>query len=233
MCFVGRRREMGRLIRCLKQGRNVIVSGIYGSGRTRMVRQVAAAAPEGFLFIFTDFSRTPGAVCRQLLDALGQRSSSSRRHVSPLRYRTGRNLLAGLEPAGRGRPVIVLDNIGRLTRQQLTFLRELNLGGRYLFVAIVESFLPAPSLFLIRACLYPSEMISVGRLPLREACEFFRRFSAEHGLNAADDDLLVLAKASRGYPLGMREAAERLLARGRRNGRSNVPQEEGSPWART
>jgi hypothetical protein len=174
-----------------------------------MVRQAATGGLAGRRFVFTDFSKTPGEVCESLLAAFRPKTSSGR-PVRSARYRTGRNLLAGLRFPDEQRPVIVLDNAGRMTRQQLTFLRELNLEKGYLFIAIVESFLSERSLFLLRACLFPSETIVLGHLPIRSALEYFQRFADKHGLGFTSDDLLFLAKSSGGYPLGMRETAERL-----------------------
>jgi len=201
MCFVGRQKEMRKLARALEQGRHVIVSGAYGSGRTRLVRHVAADSSAGRRFVFTDFSKTPGEVCGSLLAAFRPKAPSGR-PVRSARYRTGRNLLAGMQLPKGPQPVIVLDNLGRLTRQKLSFLRDLNMEHRYLFIAIVESFLTERSLFLLRACLFPSETIALGHLPIRDACNYFQRLAARHGLDVADEDLLALAKASSGYPLG-------------------------------
>jgi len=212
MCFVGRRKELQKLARALERGRHVIVSGPYGSGRTRLVRQAAADSAAGRRFVFADFSKTPGEVCGSLLAAFLPKAPSGR-PVRSARYRTGRNLLAGMRLPEGPKPVIVLDNLGRLTRQKLSFLRDLNMERRYLFIAIVESFLTERSQFLLRACLFPSETISLGHLPMRDACDYFQRLADRHGLGVANGDLLVLAKATGGYPLGMRETAERLLRR--------------------
>jgi len=233
MCFVGRQREMQKLVRALERGRHVIVSGTYGSGRTRMVRQAAADDTKGRRFVFTDFSKTPGEVCGSLLAAFRPETASGR-PVRSARYRVGRSLLAGMRLPEGSKPVIVLDNLGRLTRQKLSFLRDLNMENHYLFIAIVESFLPERSLFLLRACLFPSETIALGHLPIRDVCDYFQRLADRHGLGAATDDLLALARATGGYPLGMRETAERLLNRNKGNPEPSSPGERGeSTWEPT
>jgi len=232
MCFVGRRKELQKLALALERGRHVIVSGPYGSGRTRLVRRAAADSSAGRRFVFTDFSKTPGAVCGSLLAAFRPKAPSGR-PVRSARYRIGRNLLAGMQLPEGPKPVIVLDNLGRLTRQRLSFLRDLNMENRYLFIAIVESFMTERSLFLLRACLFPSETIALGHLPIRDACDYFQRFTARYGLDVANGDLLALAKVLGGYPLGMREAAERLLRRSKGKTESS-PAEGGKPaWEPT
>jgi len=203
---------MQKLACALEQGRHVIVSGAYGSGRTRMVHQAAADLSGERRFVFTDFSKTPGEVCGSLLADFRPKAPSGR-PVRSAHYRTGRNLLAGMQLPEGPQPVIVLDNLGRLSRQKLSFLRDLNMEHRYLFIAIVESFLTERSLFLLRACLFPCATIALGHLPLRDACNYFQRLAARHGLGVARDDLLALAKMTGGYPLGMKETAERLLRR--------------------
>jgi hypothetical protein len=223
---------MQKLARALERGRHVIVSGAYGSGRTRMVRQVAADGSGGRRFVFTDFSKTAGEVCEILLAAFRPKTASGR-SVRSARYRIGRNLLAGMQLPEGPKPVIVLDNLGRLTRQKLSFLRDLNMENHYLFIAIVESFLKERSLFLLRACLFPSETIILGHLPIRDACDYFQRLADRHGLGVARDDLLALAKATGGYPLGMRETAERLLRRSKWKPGSSPVERGESAWEPT
>ena len=223
---------MQKLARALERGRHVIVSGAYGSGRTQMVRQVAADGSGGRRFVFTDFSKTPGEVCGSLLAAFRPKAPSGR-PVRSAHYRVGRNLLAGMRLPEGPKPVIVLDNLGRLTRQKLSFLRDLNMEKHYLFIAIVESFLMQRSLFLLRACLLPSETIVLGHLPIRDVCDYFQHLADRHELGVARDDLLALAKATGGYPLGMRETAERLLRRSKEKPGSS-PEERGEPaWEPT
>jgi len=212
MCFVGREKEVRKLTKALEGGRHVIVTGPYGIGRTRMIRQIAETGRRERRFVFVDFSKTPGEVCEKLLAAFRPKAPSGRA-IRSARYRIGRNLLAGMRLPDARKPVVVLDNIGRLTRQQLSFLRELNLENRYLFIAIVESFLIERSFFLLRACLFPSETIILHHLAIRDSYGYFQCIASEHHLSLTNHDLTILAEASGGYPLGMRETAQRLLKR--------------------
>jgi hypothetical protein len=212
MCFVGREKEIRKLTNALEGGRHVIVTGEYGIGRTRVVRQVAETGRQERRFVFVDFSRTPGEVCEKLLVAFRPKAPSGRA-IRSARYRIGRNLLAGIRLTDERKPVVVLDNVGRLTRQQLTFLRELNMENRYLFIAIVETFLPERSFFLLRACLFPCETVALRHLTVQDACGYFQCIARKHGLPLTNHDLTALAEASGGYPLGMRETAQRLVRR--------------------
>jgi replication-associated recombination protein RarA len=211
MCFVGREKEIRKLTKALEGGHHVIVTGPYGIGRTRLVRQVAKTGRRGRRFVFVDFSKTPGEVCEKLL-AFFLPKTPSGRVVRSTRYRIGRNLLAGMRLPDERKPVVVLDNIGRLTRQQLSFLRDLNLENRYLFIAIVESFLPERPFFLLRACLFPSETIILHHLAIRDSYGYFQYVASKHHLSLTNH-VTFLAEAGGGYPLGMRETAQRLLKR--------------------
>ena len=228
-CFVGREKEIRKLTKALGKGRNAIVTGTYGIGRTRMIRRIAETMRRKRRFVFVDFSKTAGEVCGQLL-AIFRPKASSGRVVRNARYRIGRNLLAGMRLPEGPKPVIVLDNIGRLTRQKLSFLRDLNMENRYLFVAVVESFLPEQSLFLLRACLFPSETIPIRHLTCKDAQSFFQSVAVTYGLSLTKADLAVLAQVPGGYPLGMRETAERLVKRDAEKTDWVPPELQDDPW---
>lgn len=229
MCFVGREKEIRKLTKVLEGGRHVIVTGHYGIGRTRIIRQIAEAGRRERRFVFVDFSKTPGEVCGKLLAAFRPKAPSGR-SVRSARYRIGRNLLAGMSLPGGSKPAIVLDNIGRLTRQQLSFLRELNMENRYLFIAIVESFLSEQSLFRLRACLFPCETITLRHLTLQDSRVYFQCIARKHGLSLTNRDLTALAEASGGYPLGMRETAQRLVTRNEGKADRSSLESEAGTW---
>jgi len=52
MCFVGREKEVRKLTKALEGGRHVIVTGPYGIGRTRMIRQIAETGRRERRFVF-------------------------------------------------------------------------------------------------------------------------------------------------------------------------------------
>ena len=229
MCFVGREKEVRKLTKALEGGRHVIVTGAYGIGRTRMVRQVVENGTQVRRIVFADFSKTPGDVCEKLLAFFLPRTPTGR-VVRSAHYKIGRNLLAGMKLTDERKPVVVLDNIGRLTRQKLSFLRELNLENRYLFIAIVESFLPERSFFLLRACLFPSETITLRHLTVQDSRGYFQCVARKHGLSLMNHDLTFLAETSGGYPLGMSETAQRLLKRNRAEADRVSPEGGANSW---
>jgi len=68
--FFGRQSETKQFIASLSSGRNVILSGKYGMGRTSLVRHVGRNMQGKWKFLFADFSKTPDQVCRELVSQL-------------------------------------------------------------------------------------------------------------------------------------------------------------------
>ena len=210
MDFVGRETEIRKLSRALEKGHNVIITGPYGIGRTRLVRRVAELN-DSWRFALVDFSKTAGEVCKRLLKEFLPNRRSSKRAPRSLSYKAGRYLLDNIAFQDQQRPVIVMDNIGKLSSQQLTFLRCMILESRFRFVAIVESFLSPHSLFLLRAMLFPVEMMTLRHLSLQSACEYFKCVSEKHHCEWTNDQIMTFAKTSGGYPLGMKQLIQRKL----------------------
>jgi hypothetical protein len=214
MEFVGREREIARIAATLAAGTNVILSGKFGIGRTSLVRQVAASSNGRWHFLFADFSRPPAAVCRQLGSQLARPLRSGRR-VEELPYRKARRQL--LDAARRITPpaVFVLDNVARMSHAKWEFVRFLSGVSRPRLVVVVESFLPESDLKRLRACLYPSIHLRLGRLPAPRTHEFFERVSGRRGLGWSRDEIRGLAVRGGGYPLAMAEAAAEAVTRRR------------------
>lgn len=210
MCFVGREIEIRKLSVALEKGLNVIVMGHYGIGRTSLVKAVSRKDLNYRRFVFVDFSKTAGETCKKLVAEL-QPALGARKDLRTLRYKSCRYLLVNIDFPNQQKPVIVLDNIAKLTKQQLLFLRHLILEKRFHFVAIVESFLTKHALFLLRAALYPSEMITLGHLNQQNTCAYFHCLSLKHHMQWTEDQIAFMSKTAGGYPLGMREFAQRKL----------------------
>ena len=208
MDFVGREAEIRKISRALEKGHNVIITGPYGIGKTRLIRRVAELN-DSWRFALVDFSKTAGEVCKRLLKEFLPNQRSSKRAPRSLSYKAGRYLLVNIAFQDQQRPVIIMDNIGKLSQQQLTFIRCMILESRFRFVAVVESFLSPHSLFLLRAMLFPVEMMTLRHLSLQGACEYFKRVSKKHHFEWTNDQILTFAKTSGGYPLGMKELVQR------------------------
>ncbi len=201
--FFGRQKEIARIRKAVGKGNNFILSGQYGIGRTRLIRHIAALDATRRQFVFGDFSETAGKACREIYARLGL--DKTRTRFKGRRYR-----IANRYPESeRGRLVLVLDNIGKLTHQKLNFVRFLTVEGNVQIIAIAESFLPEKELFLLRAALTPVEFMTLHRLDLESVCEIFRSFSRKRTPSWSEEYIRTLAQLCRGYPLLI---TERLAA---------------------
>ena len=132
--FFGRQSETKQLIASLSSGRNVILSGIYGMGRTSLVRHVGRIMEGKWKFLFADFSKTPDQVCRELESQLKKETFTRKRPI-PVRYKSRRRRLAAAASKEPIPHVLVLDNIAKLTAQKLSLIRYWVLESSFLFVA--------------------------------------------------------------------------------------------------
>jgi hypothetical protein len=214
MDFVGREQEIAQIATALAAGTNVVLSGTFGVGRTSLVHQVAAESRGVWQFVFADFSRPPAAVCRQLVLQLCPLRRSRRWNEEPP-YRKARRRL--LDAAREAAPsvVFVLDDVARMTPAKWEFVSVLTGAPQLRVVVVVESFLPESDVTRLRACLYPSVRLHLGRLPAPRSHEFFERVSTRIGLGWSRDQIRGLAVRGGGYPLAMVEAAAEAVTRRR------------------
>ncbi len=204
--FVGRERERALLRNALDAGQGVVLRGRYGLGRTALVRAVADELGPAWRFVIVDFREPPARVCAQFAAML--LVPPRRRSQTPATYRGMRCWLA----KGRrvpGTPVLVLDDIGRLTPAKWRLLRFLSSLPRLRIVAIVEPFFPAREIMRLRVALYPSVELELHRLPLEASMRFFADASARYGLGWSDERVRLLATSRGGYPLEMTETVAR------------------------
>jgi AAA+ ATPase superfamily predicted ATPase len=206
MYFVGREKEAIQIQRALERGENLVLMGKYGMGRTSLIRHVARIARDRWRFIFADFSQTPGEVCQVLARELLPEGKFKGKGSS---YKSIRFRISTMDFTDQRNPVLVLDNIGKLSRPKMDLMRYFCLGRRYRFVAIVENFLPKGDLFLLRSWLNPVKSINISYLNLSKARDFFRHYAGEYRLPWTESDIHNLALMTGGYPLGMKEIVER------------------------
>lgn len=206
MVFVGRRRETSRIAAALTAGANVVVAGTYGIGRSALVRHVAEVMGDAWRFVFLDFSRSPAQLCSDLIGRL--RPLAGRGPARGTRsFVSARAMALKLEPRGRRRHVLALDNVAALTVQKSILLRRLVATGRYRFVAIAETHMPETDLFKLRAGLVPVRLVTLANLPNAVAREFFIAASDELGLGWNEEEVAVLANVTGGHPLLMVDTA--------------------------
>jgi len=203
MIFVGRTKERYKVVKAFSEGKNVLVTGKYGIGRTSLVQQVAKEMNNRRRFLFVDFSQTPGKMSDTLMKELDIsrqfRKNGTKMGYKSIRYRIATNSSRGYKP------IIVFDNVARLTRQKNVFLRSLIEEDHFQFIAICENFLPVKELLLLKAQLLPVEVVSLNYLPPQNVRAWLRLYSEKHYFNWSEayvDDLTALAG---GYPLGITE----------------------------
>lgn len=209
MVFLGRDKEKQKIIKGLKQANNIILTGSYGIGRTTLIKNVAEILKDEWQFTFIDFSKTPGEMARELASALlGKKPRNSRETIA---YKKARFLLVNEKLNDRRKPVIVLDNIARISKQKFAFIWHMAFEKKFQFIAITESHLLENNLFRLRSSLYPAEIVHLGYLGQKETIELFSLFSEIHGFKWNPSDINMLASANKGYPLGIMEIVNRRI----------------------
>jgi Cdc6-like AAA superfamily ATPase len=210
MYFCGREKEISEIIDALKKRKHVVITGKYGIGKTVLTRHLSDIAKQKWQFVFTDFSKSPSNVCNNILWQISPKKQPKNRHKY-IKYKTARSLIAELTVEDNRQPVIVLDNISKLSHQKLAFIQNVTFSKQLLFIAIAEGFLPENDLFQLRACLLPSHLLTIGNLGIKNAVEFFRRASQKNNLNWSEKHIRMLAEVTGGYPLGMKEFVKREI----------------------
>jgi hypothetical protein len=203
--FVGRQEETARIRGELEAGKNLVLTGPFGIGRTAVLRRVAWEQRGTWSFIFLSGAATPGRMCQDLFLALfpHQRTALNHGEISLLAQR--RAIAAGTLKDPRPR-VVVLDDIARLTRQRIDFIRWLRGLGRFQVIAVTEGFLPEAARQRLRVALAPAPLLALDRLEPAMTKAFFQAWSEQHRLGWGPEHVHGLVLATRGYPLGMREA---------------------------
>ncbi len=208
MDFVGRKLEIAAVMRSLARGRNIVVTGRFGIGRSRMVKHLAALHADTWQFLFADFSRPASRSCNDLIhQILPHRVGSGRNRYTRMVY--AKDILSGKTSPAHLPRVVVLDNIGKISRPKLALIRDLRLDGELLFIAVVEGFLPEADLFRLRSVLYPADTVPLHNLSKKETEDFFRTAARRNRLDWDENAIRRLAASCEGYPLLMTERLHR------------------------
>jgi hypothetical protein len=207
--FVGRGPETRIIQRALDRGENVILSGRYGVGRTRLVHHVAGIAAPRLKFVFADFSDPTADVARELWMQVARKTKAAADSLS------FKGVVARLAEVARERrnTIVVLDNIAKLTTPKIRFLQKLTLFGQMRYIAIVEAFLPQAHFTRLKGCLAPSVHLDLKHLPISEVCRYFEAVSEKYGRDWDRGMIHGMATATGGYALAMAQMAERELTR--------------------
>lgn len=204
MPFVGRRSEKKKIIKALNHGKNIILTGKYGMGRTYLIKEIAKAFSEERKFIFVDFSLTPGQMSERLIKALGiprrLKNQGNKMSYKSMRYR-----IASTNTSKQHRPVIVFDNIAKITVQKKIFLRHLILEQHFQFIAIAENFLSQKDLFDLMAQLMPATTLKLRHLKNEDVKKLLSIYNKQYHFSWTDSHIHNLAAMSDGYPLELAE----------------------------
>lgn len=120
-------------------------------------------------------------------------------------YKSMRHRIANIESPKGKKTVIVFDNIAKITPQKIIFLRHLILEGYFQFIAIVENFLPANDLMLLKTQLVPADSMLLNYLKDEDVISFIRLYSEKFHLNWSDAYIHGIAALTGGYPLNIIE----------------------------
>ena len=204
MLFVGRKSEKKKIIESLNDGKNIILGGKFGIGRTSIIKEIAKTLSNERKFIFVDFSQTPGKMSEKLMKELGLSTRLNNRDKK-MSYKSMRYRIPQSKSPKQQLPIIVLDNIAKVTIQKIIFLRHLILEQHFQFIAIVEKFLPQKDLFELKAQFIPFAILTLGHLKTNDVEKLLHNYSEKYHLNWMSNYTHKLALLSDGYPLGLVE----------------------------
>lgn len=202
MYFVGRKKEINQINKALVSGRNIVVYGKYGIGRTTLVRHVAAVTKVKWRFLFVDFSSTPVQVCRQLYNEFFPDKNVKKQSVG---YKKMMWDIVNTKIWEHEKLILVLDNIEKITHQRIDFLHYLSLNTCFAFIGIVENSLPASDLLRLRAVLKLTCQIRLSNLKEKEVAEAIQFYSSKYQLDWSEKQIKNYSRMTRGYPLFLAE----------------------------
>ncbi len=210
MCFVGREKEIKVIIKTLERDTNIVLLGKYGIGRTALMKHMANTSQGPWRFFHVDFSQTPKEVCNTLLTQLcpGYYHKNNGRYET---YQKSRFQIAHLELPDKRKPILILDNIARLSSHKLQFLNYLATEKQFGFIAIVEQFLPEQDLLRLRVAISPAIRLNLNNLNMRNTQEFFHKYSQKYHLNLTSNRIKAVSEITNGYPLAMKEFVKKEL----------------------
>ena len=191
--FVGRTRELRRLQQLLEDGRSVVVTGSYGSGRTSLVRRLETKLRRAYKFLFIGPSDTRVTLRDAVAYVLGG-------------GRSGRTSIVR-----RPLCVVVFDDVVRVTPQRAKVIRRLLKDDRVRIILIAERVLAGDELVRVRGILNAAPVVHVGPLSEADVQHYVATLVNAAGRPWSSSDLRGIARSTNGYALGMRLTVEAAL----------------------
>ena len=202
MIFTGREKEKKKIIKELEQGKNIMLAGKFGIGRTSLAREIAKHSGGRRQFVFVDFCQTPGKMSKNLMKQL-KICNRFTKTGNKMGYKSMRFRIAAIGSSTENKPVIVFDNIAKLTRPKIAFLRYLCEEKSFQFIAIVENFLPEKHALFLKTLLFPAAHFSLSYLSDKDVLEFVHYYMETHHLRYSEAEIAGLTLFAGGYPLEM------------------------------
>lgn len=208
MTFVGRERETARILAAVSAGRHVVITGKFGMGKSALARHAAGLAASVRPFLFASASLSPARICEALVSQLPTRRGARATRRPPAgSYLSLRAQLVAAPREGAA-PVVVLDDVSRVTAPKAALVRHLVLSGIPLIV-LLDTGLPERDWKRLLAWLEPSEKIRLGPLSLADSTDLLERLSMAGQLGWSREEIAAWARASSGYPPRLQEIASR------------------------
>lgn len=192
------------MIESLNDGKNIILSGKFGIGRTSLIKEIAKSQDKERKFIFVDFGQTPLKMSENIIKESGilkrLKNQENKMGYKALRYR-----IANAKLSKKRMPIIVFDNIAKVTAQKTMFLRHLILEQNFQFIAIVEHFLPWKDLFDLKALFMPYTDLTLHNLKTNDVEILLRHYYKQYQVDRTENYVHNMARLSDGYPLVLAE----------------------------
>jgi hypothetical protein len=175
----------------LDAGRNIVLTGVFGSGRTTLVRALEAGMPH-YDFLFWGERDTRRTI----------RAAVNREHCPGNAHGNGR------------RPtVVVVDDAVHVSRLRVRFVRELLRDCECQIIVVVEHSMPPDEVTRLRAALGAARLVQLGPLDGSATNQYFSMATEALGLQWSVDEIRQTARSTHGHPLTMRTTLEAAVVK--------------------
>ncbi len=194
--FVGREIEIKTAVALIRKGKSLVIEGPFGIGKTTFAAKVATSI-DGFLPLYCSFEHDGSKIVEGL-----------NREIIPLYRRNnsklGKQIHSFHLATQEKRPLIIVDDIWKVTPQKVAFFKRLNKYGNCQFILIIET--TKDNLRLkVRTIDTNHEIIKLGKLNDTDSYALFDELIARSDRTVAQGVKHALVESCNGYPLGIVE----------------------------